>query len=193
MKALSMRRFTGIIAGSVVALVGLALPASALGVSVGGVGIGTPTSSLVHVDDCRSAALSRAVGYDLEFSSKTTGPVPVHVNGVIDGSLTLCYSLDVASVSSVNVVAETYGTVEGAVNGILTGTDGGGVCTAIRLTVGPGVRGTVSATTHAQVAVDGAPPVDWDHEFAEDVDVSDIGEDITLKACVDTSGSVSAS
>ncbi len=191
MKALSMRRLTGIVAGSVVTLVGLALPASAL--SIGIAGIGTPSSSLVHVADCRSAALTRAVGYNMEFSSKTTGPVPVHVNAVVDGSLTLCYSLDVAAPSSVNVAVETYGTVEGAVNGIVNGTDGSGVCTAIRLTVGPGVRGTVSATSHAHVAVDGAPPADWDHHFADDVEVNNLGEDITLKACVDTSGSVSVS
>jgi hypothetical protein len=186
-----MRRLTGIVAGSVVALVGLALPASALGIRIGG--LGTPTTSLVHVNDCRSAALTRAAGYNMEFSSKTTGPVPVHVNGVVDGSLTLCYSLDVAAVSSVNVVTETYGTVEGVVSGIVTGTDGSGVCTAIKLTVGPGVKGSVSATSHAHVAVDGAPPFDWDHQFAKDIVVDSLGEEVTLKACVDSSGSVSAS
>ena len=188
MKSVSTKRLGGIVAGSIVGLVAFALPASALGIT-----IGTPTGSLVHVADCRSVALSRAVGYDMDFSSNTTGPMVVHVGAVADASMTLCWDLDVKALSSVKVVTETYGTVEGAVNGLVTGTDGSGVCTTIRLTVGPGVDGTVSATTHAQVAVDGAPPADWDHAFAEDLEVPTVGEDITLRACVDSSGSVSTS
>lgn len=189
MKSKSMKRLGGIVAGSIVGLVGLALPASAL--TIGGVTFGA--SPLVHVADCRSAALARSAGYDMELSSNTTGRMPVHVGAVADASLQLCYSLDVTTGSSVNVVTETYGTVEGVVDGLVTGTDGSGVCTAIRLTVGPGVHGTVSATTHAHLVVDGAPPLDWDHRFAEDLVVPVEGENIVLKACVDTSGSVSAS
>ena len=189
MKSVSIKRLGGIVAGSVVGVVGFALPASALGIG----GITVSPNPVVHVEDCRSVALARAVGYDMDFSSKTTGPLPVHVGAVADASMTLCYSLDVAAVSNVQVTTQTYGTVEGVVNGILTGTDGSGVCTAIRLTVGPGVHGTVTATTHAHVAVDGAPPADWDHQFAEDLVIPEMGEDITLRACVDSSGSVSAS
>ncbi len=189
MKSVSIKRLGGIVAGSIVGLVGFALPASALGIG----GITVSPNPTMHVEDCRSVALARAAGYDMEFSSKTTGPVPVHVAAVANASLTLCWSLDVAVLSTVNVAVETYGTVEGVVNGIVTGTDGSGVCTAIRLTAGPGVHGTVTATAHAHVAVDGAPPVEWDNDFAEDLVVPDVGEDISLKACVDSSGSVSAS
>jgi hypothetical protein len=189
MKSVSIKRLGGIVAGSVVGLVGFALPASAL--SIGGITVSpTPT---VHVEDCRSVALARAAGYDMDFSSKTTGPMPLHVAAVADASLTLCWSLDVAALSNVNVAVHTYGTVEGVVNGILTGTDGSGVCTAIRLTVGPGVHGTVTAVTHAHLLVDGAPPADWDNVFTEDLVIPDVGEDISLSACVDSSGSVSAS
>jgi len=88
------------------------------------------------------------------------------------------------------LVTETYVTVEGIVSGLLTQTDASKVCTTIRLTVGPGVGGTVSASSHAHVAVDGAPPLDWDNEFAEDLEVPTVGEDIVLSACADSSGSV---
>ena len=42
-------------------------------------------------------------------------------------------------------------------------------------------------------AVDGGTPADWDYDCAEDLVVPDVGEDLTLKACADSSGSVSAS
>lgn len=186
MRNVSIRRVAGVVAGSVVGLVAFALPASAL--SIGGISIGG--TALVHVADCRSAALARSAGYNMDFSSNTTGPLPIHVGAVADASLKLCYSLDVKSASSVNVVTETYVTVEGVVSGLLTQTDASKVCTAIKLTVGPGVDGTVSASTHAHVLVDGAPPVDWDHEFAEDLDVPSVGENIVLRACADSSGSI---
>ena len=189
MKSVSMKRLGGIVAGSVVGLVAFVQPASAL--SIGGIKIGV--SPTVHVEDCRSVALARAAGYDMEFSSNTTGSMPVHVGAVADASLTLCYSLDVKTASSVNVVTDTYVTVEGIVSGLLTQTDASKVCTAIKLTVGPGVHGTVSASTHAHVAVDGAPPLDWDHQFAEDLEVPLAGENITLKACADTSGQITTS
>lgn len=177
-----MKRLGGLILGTAIGMVALALPASALGISLGG--------SLLHLEDCRSVALARAANYDFEFSSNTTGPVPVHVAGVVDGSLTLCWSLDVKALSSVNVVTDTWVTAQGVLNGILTGTDASKVCTALRLTLGSGVTGKVTATSHANVAVDGAPPAVWDHTFAKDISVSPQGEDIVFKGCADTSGNV---
>ena len=184
---LNGRRLAGAAAGAAFLLAAGALPASALGIQLFG------QSTLIHVDDCRSAALARQVAYDLDFSSNTTGPLPVHVAAVVDGSMTLCYSLDVKALTSIQTWIETNATVEGVVGGLLGTTDASKVCTTIHLKVAPGVKGTVTATASAHVAVDGAPPADWNHTFAKDVVVDSIGEDITLRQCVDTSGNLSAS
>src|SRR2546430_1026547 len=88
------RRVAGAAGVALLLAVG-AVPAS--GLSVGIFGSGT----LLHVADCRTAALARHAAYDLDFSSNTTGPLPVHVAGVVDGSMTLCYSLDVKALTSV--------------------------------------------------------------------------------------------
>jgi hypothetical protein len=185
MRIFSMKRL-GIVTAVAAAGVGAAvLPASALGIGIGG-------SSLLHVQDCRSAAFARQANYDVSFSSKTTGPVKAHVGAMTDGALTLCYSLDVSSLSSVQVSTASDVSVNGVVSGLVNQSDASWVCTNIHLKVAPGVRGTVSATAHAHAVVDGVPtPVEWSNTFAKDVQVSDVGEDIVLQACGDTSGQAS--
>ena len=180
MKA-SLRRVGGAVLAGGLIVGGSALPARALGISL------SPT---VHVADCRSAALARQAAWDFDFSSKTTGPLPVHVGAAADALVSLCYSLDVTPGTAVDVTTETFVTVDGVVNGLLTGSDGSKVCTALKLTVAPGVHGTVTATSHAHVLVDGAPPADWDHLFAKDVTVDSLGENISLRMCADSSGNV---
>jgi hypothetical protein len=174
---------------TVAATVAAALPASALTLGVGGLG----GSTLVHVQDCRTVNIARQGNYGFDFSSKATGPQHVETGFMVDGSMTLCYSLDVASLSSVNVTTWTDATLDALVASLLGETDASQVCSAIRLQVGPGVHGTVSATSHADIAVSGQPPVVWDHVFAKDVQVDNLGEDIMFKACTDTNGNVSAS
>jgi len=181
------RRVAGAAAGAAMLLAVGALPASALSL-----GLFTNTT-LLHVSDCRTAALARQAAYDLGFSSNTTGPVPVHVAGVVDGSMTLCYSLDVKALSSIQTWIDSNVTVNGVVGGLLGTGDASKVCTIIHLKVAPGVTGTVTATAQARVSVDGAPPADWSDTFGKDVAVNSLGEDITLSQCVDTSGNVSAS
>lgn len=186
MGTLLMKRLGAATLGAIATMTAGVLPAGALGISVGG-------SSLVHVNDCRSVALARQAGYDFEFSSNTTGPRAVHAAVASDGSLTLCYSLDATTASAVQLSTWTDVTVDLLVANILGEADAGRVCSAIRLQVAPGVRGTVSATSNAQVAVDGQPPVAWNHTFAKDVTVDSVGEDIVLKGCVATDGSASVS
>jgi hypothetical protein len=111
----------------------------------------------------------------------------------VDGSLKLCYSLDVKALTSIQTWIDSNVTVEGVVGGLLGTSDASKVCTAIHLKVAPGVKGTVSASAQAHVSVNGAPPADWSHDFAKDVVVDSLGEDITLRQCVDTSGKLSAS
>ena len=181
------RRVAGAAAGAAFLLAAGAVPASALTIGLFG------NATLLHVADCRTAALARQAAYDLAFSSNTTGPVPVHVAGVVDGSMTLCYSLDVTALSAIQTWIDSNVTVNGVVGGLLGTGDASKVCTTIHLKVAPGVKGTVSATAQAHVALDGAPPADWSDTFAKDVTVDSLGEDITLRQCVDTSGNVSAS
>lgn len=184
---LSARRLSGAAFGAAVLLAAGALPASALGIRLGG------TPPTIHVEDCRSAALTRQLSYGMDFSSNTTGPVPVQVAGVLDGSITLCFSLDVNALTAIQTWTETNVTVDGVVGGLLGTADASKVCTAVHLKVAPGVKGTVTATSHAHLSVAGAPPVDWDHTFARQTVVDSIGEDIFLRACADTSGNVTAS
>lgn len=185
MRNVSFKHVGTTILGTAASMVAFALPASALGVSLGG-------SNVIHIDDCRSVSLARQAAYDFAFSSNSTGPQTVHVADVVDGALTLCYSLDVKAVTDFSIVTQADVTVAGVVSGLVSQTDASKVCTEIRLKVGPGVRGTVSASTRLHVSADGAPPADWIHQFAEDVVVDSIGEDIVLKGCADTSGNVSA-
>lgn len=180
----ALRRVGGAVLAGGLMVAGSALPARGLGISL------SPT---VHVEDCRSASLARQAGWDFDFSSKTTGPLPVHLAAAADAWIELCYSLDVKPLTIVDVVTETWVTVEGVVNGLLTGTDGSKVCTALKLAVAPGVKGTVSAKSVAHLTVDGAPPVEWKHDFARNTEVSSVGEDIQLRMCADTSGNVATS
>ena len=169
-------------------MVALALPATALtlGISLG-------SGPLLHVADCRSVALTRAVNYDMSFSSNTTGVVPLKVSGVVDGSIELCWDLTVKALSDVKVTTQTYASLTTLVNSLLTQSDASKVCTAINLVAAGGVTGSVSASVHANVSVAGAPPVAWSHDFAKDLNIAPNGENITFKACADTSGNVSAS
>lgn len=182
----SLKRIGGVAALTLAATVAAAMPANALTIGVGG-------SSLVHVADCRTVTISRSGNYAFDFSSTTTGPEHVQAGWVVDGSMTLCYSLDAASASSVNVSAWSDATVDAVLASILGASDASTVCSAIRLSVGPGVTGTVSASTAAHVSVNDAPPVDWNNVFAKNVSVSNLGEDIMFKGCMDTNGNVSAS
>ncbi len=188
MSMLSTRRLGGIVTGAIATVVAAALPASALTVAVD-----TAPTTPVHVEDCRSAAMDRQASYGFDFSSSTTGPKHVEVGLSAEASVDLCWSLDVASPTSIEVWAEEDVTVHGVVSGLLSGTDASKVCTTVHLKVSPGVRGTVTATTHAHVLVDGAPPLKWDDTLTRDTVVDGVGEDITLSMCADTSGSVSSS
>ncbi len=183
-----MRRLGGIVTGALATIVAGALPATALGISVN---VG-PTP-LVHVEDCRSAAMARQAFYGFDFSSQTTGPKHVQVGLAADASVDLCWSLDVASPTSVQAWTVSDLSVDGIASGLVSGTDASKVCTTVHLKVGPGVKGTVTAKTHAHLLVDGLPPVDYDDTMTRDTTVSGIGEDITLTMCADTSGNVSAS
>jgi hypothetical protein len=180
----TLRRVSGAVVAGGLVVAGSALPARALGITL---------SRTVHLEDCRSVALARQAGWDFDFSSNATGPLPVHLAAAADASIELCYSVDVKPLTTVDIVTETWVTAEGVVNGLLTGTDGSKVCTALKLAVAPGVKGTVSATSSAHVLVDGAPPVEWDHTFAKDVTVDTLGENISLRMCADTSGNITAS
>lgn len=185
MRKITLTRVTAVLAGTVMGAVAGAVPASALGLRIGG------GDSLVHVEDCRSVALAREAHYGFDFSSKTTGPRQVQVGLAADGSITLCYSLDVVSLSSFSVTTHSDLSVNGIVSGLLTQTDASKVCASINLKAAPGVRGTISATAHAHVLVDGAPPVDWNDTFAKDIVLDSVGEDITFRTCADTAGNVS--
>ncbi len=186
MRTLTLKRVGSMLAGTVMGAVAGAFPASALGLGIGG-------GSLLHVEDCRSVALARQASYGYDFSSNATGPQHVQVALAADGSITLCYKLDVASPTSFSISTQNNLSVNGVLSGLLTQTDASKVCTAIHLKVAPGVKGTVTATAQAHVAVDGAPPADWSHTFAKDVVVDSLGEDIVLRSCADTSGQISAS
>lgn len=185
MSTRSFVRLAGVAAGAVVALAA-AVPASALST-------GVDDGGLVHVEDCRTVDFARGVDQDIDFSSNSTGPVQVTVAGEADGSITLCYDLDATVASAVDVDTWTDATVDAVLGNLLGEADASRVCSAVRLQVAPGVTGTVSATSHAYVSVDGAPPAEWDHTFADDVVVDNLGEDIVLKACTDTEGNTSTS
>lgn len=178
-------------AGAVMGIVAAALPASALGLGINLGSLGG--TSVVHVEDCRSVAMARQGSYGFDFSSNATGPRHVGVGVSADASIDLCWSLDVASPSSVQVTTVSDLAVDGITSGLLTQSDASKVCATIRLHVDPAVKGTVTATTHAHVLVEGAPPLDWDDTLTRDTTVSGIGEDITLAMCADTGGQVSAS
>ncbi len=188
MSILSTRRLGGIVTGAVAAVVTAALPASALTVR-----IGTAPTTLLHVEDCRSAAMARQAAYGFEFSSNATGPQHVAVGVSADASVELCWSLDVASPTTIEVWTEDDVSVDGVVSGLVSGTDASTVCTTVHLKVAAGARGTVTATTHAHVLVDGAPPLEWNDTLTRNTVVDGVGEDVTLRMCADTSGSVSAS
>ncbi len=188
MSILSTRRLGGIVAGAITTVVAAALPASALGI-----GIKVGPSTLLHVEDCRSAAMARQASYGFDFASNATGPKHVHVGLAADASVDLCWSLDVASPTSIQVWTEENVSVDGVVSGLLTATDASTVCTTVHMKVAPGAKGTVTAKTHAHVLVDGAPPLDWNDTLTRETVVDGVGEDITLRVCADTSGSVSAS
>ncbi len=188
MSILSTRRLGGIVTGAITTMVAAALPASALTI-----GARVGPSTLLHVEGCRSAAMARQAAYGFDFSSNATGPKHVGVGVAADASIDLCWSLDVASPTSVEAWTEDNVTVDGAVAGLLTGSDASKLCTTVHLKVAPGAKGTVTATTHAHVLVDGAPPLDWHDTLTRNTVVDGIGEDITLRMCADTSGSVSAS
>ena len=187
MSIFSMRRLGGIVTGAMATIVAGALPAAALGI-----GINLGPAPLVHVEDCRSAAMARQASYGFDFSSQTTGPKHVGVGVAADASIDLCWSLDVASPTSIQTWTVNDLSVNGILSGLLSGTDASKVCTTIHLKVAPGVKGTVTAKTHAHVLVDGLPPVDWNDTLTRDTTVSGVGEDITLTMCADTSGNVSA-
>jgi hypothetical protein len=180
------RRRSLVVAAGVAAALAAALPASALTLGVGG-------TSLLHVQDCRSVALMRQAAYDFGFSSTTTGPVDVRAGVVADGSLTLCYNLNVNSLTAFNVTTWTNVTANTVVASLLGEADASRVCTAIDLHVWPGVTGTVTASVNADVMVDGAPPAHWDDTLGKDVQVNNLGEDITLKGCIDSNGNASLS
>lgn len=184
----SLRRLGLVAAGTAAALAVSALPAAALGISLGGSG-----GSLLRVNDCRSVALNRNLTYEIGFSSQTTGPAPVRVAVVADGSLTLCYDLKVNSVTAVQVSTWTDATVDAVVANLLNQSDASKVCTGIRLKTASGVTGTVTATARAYASVDGLPPVSWSDDFARDTVLTGPAEDIVFNACLDTNGGVSAS
>jgi hypothetical protein len=185
MSFISGRRSMAVAAG-IAAAMAAAVPASALTLGAGG-------TSLLHVQDCRSVALTRQAAYDLGFSSTSTGPVDVHTGMLADGSLTLCYNLNVNSLTAFNVTTWSNVTANSLVASLLGEADATRVCTAIDLHVWPGVTGTVTASASADVVVDGAPPFHWDDTLAKDVQVNTLGEDIVLKGCIDTSGNASLS
>jgi hypothetical protein len=186
MSTFSMRRWAALAAGTIAGVVASALPASALTLGLGG-------TSLLHVADCRSVALARQANYGFDFSSKSTGPQHVRAGLAADASIEICYSLDVLSGSSFSVTTDTLISANALVNSLLTQTDASKVCTALHFKALPGVKGTVSVSSHAHLLVDGLPPLDWDHEYVQDFALPSIGEDITLKMCADTSGNVTAS
>jgi hypothetical protein len=186
MSTLSMRRLGGIVTGALATVVAGALPATALGI-----GINLGPTAVVHVEDCRSAAMARQASYGFDFSSQTTGPRHVQVGVAADASVELCWSLDVTTPTSIQVWTTSDLSVDGLVSGLVYGTDASKVCTTVHLKVAPGVKGTVTAKTHAHVLVDGLPPLDWNDTLTRDTTVSGIGEDITLSMCADTSGNVS--
>jgi hypothetical protein len=186
MSFITRRRSLVVAAGVAAALAAAALPASALTLGIGG-------SSLLHVQDCRSVALTRQAAYDLGFSSTATGPIEVKTGVLADGSLTLCYNLYVNSLTAVQVTTWTNVTANTLVASLLGEADASRVCTAIDLHLWPGVTGTVSASASADVVVDGLPPFHWDDTFAKDTQVNGIGQDITLKGCYDTNGNATLS
>ena len=180
----TFKRLAVAAAGAAVGITALALPSTGLSV-----GLGLSGSSLLHVSDCRTVALSRNVAENVAFSSTTTGPQTLHVAAMADGSLSLCYSLDVNSVTAVNAAVDAAVT---SVAGIVNATDASTVCTDIRLTVAPGVHGTVTAAVDGTAVVDGTPQAV--HEvLGKDVTVNTLGETITLGACTDTNGNTSVS
>lgn len=188
MRNMSFGRLGALVAGTAACMVALALPATALtlGISLG-------NGPLLHVADCRSVALARNVNYDMLFSSNTTGALPTKVSGVVDGSLNLCWDLNVRALSDVKVNAETAAAITSLINGLLQQSDASKICSSINLVLNAGVTGTVSASVKAHVSLNGAPPVDWAQDIAKDIAVSPNGENIVWKACVDTSGNVTAS
>jgi hypothetical protein len=181
----TLTRFAAVAVGAAIGITALTLPSSGLSF---GLGLGGG-STLLHVSDCRSVALARNVAHDIAFSSNTTGPQTIHVAAMVDGSLTLCYSLDVASLLSVNVAVNA---AVSSVAGIINATDASTLCTAINLKVGPGVKGTVSASVHGTAIVDGTPQ-SIDEVFAKDIVIDKLGENIVLGACADTNGNTSVS
>jgi hypothetical protein len=185
MRTLTLKRVSTMLAGTVIGAIAGAFPASALSLGLGG-------SSLVHIEDCRSVSLARQAAYGFDYSSNTTGPQHVGVALAADGSLTLCYSLDVASASSVSISTHSDLSLNGVVSGLLNQTDASKVCASINLKAAPGVKGTVTAVASAHVLVDGLPPADWSNAFARNTEINSIGEDITFKTCADTAGNVSA-
>ena len=189
MSIFSKRRLGGIVTGALATIVAGALPASALGL---GINLGG-SSPLVHVEDCRSVAMARQAAYGFDFSSQATGPKHVEVGAAADASVDLCWSLDVASPTSIQVWTESDLSVNGILSGLLTQTDASKVCATVHLKTAPGVKGTVTAEAHAHVLVEGAPPLDWNDTLTRETVVDGIGEDIVLKMCADTSGNVSAS
>ena len=179
-----MKRFAVAAAGAAIGITALALPSTGLSF-----GLGLGTSSLLHVNDCRSVAVARNVAQSVAFSSTTTGPKVIHVAAMVDGTLTLCYSLDVTSLTSVNVAVDAAVT---SVAGIINATDASSVCTDIRLSVLPGVKGTVTASLHGTAVVDGTPQA-IDEVLGKDVTINTLGETITLGACTDTNGNTTVS
>lgn len=188
MSILSTRRLGGIVTGAIAAVVAAALPASALSIATN-----SEPTTLLHVEDCRSAAMAREASYGFDFSSNATGAKHVEVGVSADASIELCWSLDVASLTSIEVWTEEEVSVDGVLSGLVSGADAGSVCTTVHLKVAPGVHGTVTATTHAHVLVDGSPPLDWADSLTRNTVVDGIGEEITLRMCADSSGGVSAS
>ena len=184
MNRLTTKRLAAVAAGAAIGITALALPSTGLSF-----GLGLGTSSLLHVNDCRTVALARNVAQNVAFSSTTTGPRTVHVAAMADGSLTLCYSLDVTSLTSVNVAVDA---AVSSVAGIINETDASSACTAIRLSVLPGVKGTVTAAVHGTVVVDGTPQ-SVNEVLGKDVTINTLGETITLGACTDTNGNTSIS
>ncbi len=187
MSILSTRRLGGIVTGAIATVSAAALPASALTI-----GADVDPATLVHLEDCQSVAMARQASYGFDFSSNATGPKHAGVGAAADASIDLCWSLDVASPTSIQVWTEESVTVDGVASGVLTGTDASKVCATVHLKVDPGVKGTVTARTHAHVVVDGAPPLDWDDTLTRDTVVDGVGEDVTLRMCADTSGNVSS-
>jgi hypothetical protein len=184
MNTSTLKRLAVVAAGAAVGVTALALPSTGLSF-----GLGLGSSSLLHVNDCRTVALARNVAQNVAFSSTTTGPQTLHVAAMADASLTLCYSLDVNSLTAANIA------VDAAVNsvaGIINQTDASSVCTDIRLTVAPGVHGTVTASFDGTAMVDGIPQ-SVHQVLGKDVTVNTLGETITLGACTDTNGNTSLS